>query len=36
MFSFESPRGYQESTILGAVVTKSDLEPKADACTKVT
>lgn len=34
-FSFEVPRGYQESTILSAVVTKADLEPKADKCTKV-
>lgn len=34
-FSFDVPRGYQESTILAAVVTKADLEPKADKCTKV-
>jgi len=33
-FSFEVPRGYQESTIL-AVTTKEELEPKADKCTKV-
>ena len=35
MFSFEVPRGYQESTILGAVITKEELEPKADMCSKV-
>lgn len=35
LFSFEVPRGYQESTILAAVVTKEELEPKADKCTKV-
>lgn len=35
-FSFDAPRGYQESTILAAVVTKADLEPKAEKCTKVT
>ena len=35
-FSFDAPRGYQESTILAAVVTKDDLEPKASKCTKVT
>lgn len=34
-FSFDAPRGYQESTILGAVVTKENLEPKASKCTKV-
>nr|CAH0104727.1 unnamed protein product [Daphnia galeata] len=34
-FSFDAPRGYQESTILAAVVTKDDLEPKASQCTKV-
>ncbi len=35
LFSNEVPRGYQESTILGAVATKEDLEPKADQCKKV-
>ena len=35
LFSFEVERGYQESTILAAVVTKAELEPKADKCTKV-
>ncbi len=35
-FSFDAPRGYQESTILAAVVTKDELEPKASKCTKVT
>ncbi|XP_065563047.1 galactosylgalactosylxylosylprotein 3-beta-glucuronosyltransferase I-like [Artemia franciscana] len=34
-FSWEVPRGYQESHILSAVVTKEELEPKADGCTKV-
>jgi len=33
-FSFDVPRGYQESTIL-AITTKEELEPKADKCTKV-
>ncbi|XP_065564201.1 galactosylgalactosylxylosylprotein 3-beta-glucuronosyltransferase 3-like [Artemia franciscana] len=35
VFSWEVPRGYQESHILSAVVTKEELEPKADGCTKV-
>ncbi|KAK2707239.1 hypothetical protein QYM36_015054, partial [Artemia franciscana] len=34
VFSWEVPRGYQESHILSAVVTKEELEPKADGCTK--
>jgi len=34
-FSFDVPRGYQESTILAGVTTKEELEAKADKCTKV-
>ena len=34
-FSFESRRGFLESDFLGKLVTRSQLEPKADLCTKV-
>ena len=34
-FSFDVPRGYQESAILGHLTTRAQLEPKADNCTKV-
>jgi len=36
VFTYEAPRGYQESHLLsGLGVSVSDLEPKADRCTKV-
>ncbi|XP_063230155.1 galactosylgalactosylxylosylprotein 3-beta-glucuronosyltransferase I [Bacillus rossius redtenbacheri] len=35
VFSFESKQGYQESEILRHVVTRDQLEPRADLCTKV-
>lgn len=35
LFSFEVPRGYQESEILRQLITREDLEPLADFCTKV-
>lgn len=34
-FSFEVQGGYQESEILKQMVTKDELEPLADFCTKV-
>lgn len=36
VFTYKVPRGYQESVLLKHLgVTISDLEPKADLCTKV-
>lgn len=34
-FSFDVQGGYQESEILRKMITKDDLEPLADFCTKV-
>ena len=34
-FEYEAPRGYLESTLLRQIVERSELEPKADGCTKV-
>lgn len=35
LFSFDVQGGYQESEILGQIVTRDELEPLADCCTKV-
>lgn len=35
-FDLKVPRGYQESELLKSLVTVSELEPKAENCTKVT
>lgn len=34
-FSYKMAKGYQESEFLGYFVTKEELEPLADNCTKV-
>lgn len=34
-FSIDAPRGFQESRFLEKLVTREELEPKADMCRKV-
>lgn len=35
-FSIDAPIGFQESVFLEKLITREELEPKADLCTKVT
>lgn len=34
-FSINAPRGFQESRFLEKLITREELEPKADQCTRV-